>query len=110
MSFRREIHREVAYQQLTFRRRRDVHRRAAAAIKRFAELAGGAQLPLLSLHSYLAGDWPEAYRFSPGRGRGGAAPVRQRGGRRAFGRRAIEAGRRSQVPMAELRAAAAHAR
>ena len=79
--FRREIHREVAYQQLTFRRRRDVHRRAAAALERLARAGRrGAAAAALAAHlpgRRLARGLPHCVASCR---RGRAAPVRQRRG------------------------------
>jgi class 3 adenylate cyclase/tetratricopeptide (TPR) repeat protein len=102
IAFRREVHREVAYEQLTFRRRREAHRKAATAIERSPELASGARLQLLSLHSYAAGAWPEAYRWS----RDASRAARDEFATDAvvvFAQRALEAGRRTGAPAEQLR-------
>src|SRR5690348_15883762 len=61
VTFRRDVYREVAYDRLTFRRRRELHRLAAAAIERAPGLAGTDRLPMLALHYSAATDWPHAY-------------------------------------------------
>ena len=102
VSFRREIHREVAYEQLTFRRRRDVHRRAALAIEAQPALAGAARLPLLSLHTFASGTWAEAYRWS----QEAATEAKSQFANdeaAVFLRRAIESGRRADASADDLR-------
>jgi class 3 adenylate cyclase/tetratricopeptide (TPR) repeat protein len=61
VTFRRDVYREVAYDRLTFRRRRELHRLSAAAIERAPGLAGSARLPMLAFHYTAAADWPQAY-------------------------------------------------
>ncbi|MDX6375226.1 MAG: hypothetical protein QOD98_4214 [Nocardioidaceae bacterium] len=102
LAFLRDVYREVAYEQLSFRRRRDVHGRAAAAILRAPELVGTARLPMLSRHFHAAGMRGEAYRWSreaAGEARAGYANVEAA----EFCRLALDAGRRGDVPAAELR-------
>ncbi|KRC53532.1 MULTISPECIES: AAA family ATPase [unclassified Nocardioides] len=100
--FHREVHREVAYEQLTFRRRRELHRAAAAVITDHADLVGSARLPMLSLHSFAGEDWPAAFAWS--RDAAAAATERHAPQEAAeFCRRAITAGRRSGLGMPDLR-------
>ena len=101
IAFRREIHRQVAYEQLTFRRRREAHRKAARAIARSPALGGSARLPLLSLHSHAAGEWADAFRYSCE----AAAETRAQFANdeaAVFSERALDAGRRSGQPPAAL--------
>lgn len=100
--FRREVHREVAYEQLTFRRRRELHRSAAAVITDQAELVGSARLPMLSHHAFAGEDWPAAYAWSRDAAQ---AATEQHAPQEAaeFCRRAIVAGRRSGLAMDDLR-------
>jgi class 3 adenylate cyclase/tetratricopeptide (TPR) repeat protein len=103
VAFRREIYREVAYQQLTFRRRRELHRDAAAAIERSPALAGDAWLPMLSLHFHAAGDWSNAFRCS--RDAASEAQARYANDEAVvFCQRAIESGRRANASVDDLRA------
>jgi class 3 adenylate cyclase/tetratricopeptide (TPR) repeat protein len=64
VAFDREIYREVAYGQLTFRARKQLHQQAAQAIEKSPELAGEEKLSMLSLHYFRAGIWQLAYRTS----------------------------------------------
>jgi class 3 adenylate cyclase/tetratricopeptide (TPR) repeat protein len=64
MRFRHAIHQNVAYEGLSYRRRRDMHARAARAIRhRFADQAD-SMASLLSTHYYRAGDNGAAWEFS----------------------------------------------
>lgn len=105
--FRREVHREVAYEQLTFRRRRELHGQAAAVITDHGELVGNARLPMLSLHSFAAEDWSAAFTWSRD---AAAVATEQHAPQEAaeFCRRAIVSGRRSGLPMADLRPSYVH--
>jgi class 3 adenylate cyclase/tetratricopeptide (TPR) repeat protein len=99
--FRREVYREVAYQRLTFRRRREIHARAAQVIEAEPSLAGAPPMPMLSLHFFAAGEWESAYRCS----HQAALEARaQYANNEAveFCTRAIESGRRSGASAAAL--------
>jgi tetratricopeptide (TPR) repeat protein len=102
ITFRRDVFRETAYAQLTFRRRRRVHHAAALAIDGSPQLAGGARLPLLSLHWSAAGVWPQAYACS----REAAEEARTQFANEeaaVFCRRALDAGRRCGASREETR-------
>ena len=47
VAFRRAVHRDVAYEQLTFAGRRHLHREAAQLLEQQTELAGPSRLPML---------------------------------------------------------------
>jgi class 3 adenylate cyclase/tetratricopeptide (TPR) repeat protein len=64
MRFRHAIHQNVAYEGLSYRRRREMHARAARAIRhRFADQTDSV-VGLLSTHYYRAGDQAAAWEFS----------------------------------------------
>jgi tetratricopeptide (TPR) repeat protein len=102
VAFHREIYREVAYGQLTFRARKQLHQQAALAIENHPELAGEARLAMLSLHYFRAGIWQQAYRASRD---AGAQAKRDFANDEAveFYRRALIAGRRAGAERDELR-------
>lgn len=60
ISFRSELFRDVAYDQLTFQSRRDLHRSAAAALVSDPSLGGTARSVMLAAHYEAAGDWAAA--------------------------------------------------
>ena len=60
VSFVRQIFREMAYTQLSYRTRRQLHVRVARAIEERPALAGRARLPMLALHYSEAGVWDRA--------------------------------------------------
>ena len=64
LRFRHDLFRTVAYEGLSFRRRREIHGRLAAVLERRAG-AGAVELaPLLSLHFLQAEDYEKAWRYS----------------------------------------------
>ncbi|MFH8251318.1 adenylate/guanylate cyclase domain-containing protein [Microbacterium sp. B2969] len=62
VSFRSELFRDVAYDQLTFQARRELHRAAAAALEADPALGGSARNVMLAAHYEAAGDWDAAHR------------------------------------------------
>jgi class 3 adenylate cyclase/tetratricopeptide (TPR) repeat protein len=60
VSFRSELFRDVAYAQLTFQSRRELHRAAAAKIEAEPALGGAARDAMLAVHYEAAGDWEAA--------------------------------------------------
>ena len=102
VAFDREIYREVAYGQLTFRARKQLHQQAAQAIERSPELAGEEKLSMLSLHYFRASIWERAYRTSLD---AGDLAKRDYANDEAveFYRRALIAGRRIGAPRHHLR-------
>lgn len=99
--FTREVYREVAYTQLTFRGRRQLHRQTAEAIEASPALAGTARLPMLSLHYEAAGLWEKAFRASAQAGEAAAAAYANDEAIGFFGR-ALAAGHRIQADREEL--------
>lgn len=97
ISFRRELYREVAYGQLSFRKRRQLHVQVARAIEEHPELAGDTRLPMLSLHYHHAGLWDRAHRCSLDAGDQAKATWANDEAVQ-FYRRALEAGRRLGLP------------
>jgi predicted ATPase len=64
LRFRHDLFRTVAYEGLSFRRRREIHGRVGIVLERRAE-AGRVELaPLLSLHFLQAEDYERAWRYS----------------------------------------------
>lgn len=102
VTFQREIYREVAYGQLSFRKRRQLHHHVASAIERDSRLAGDAQLPMLSLHYHAAGIWERAYRTSLAAGDAAKAAWANEEAV-VFFRRALDAGQRISAPAHHLR-------
>lgn len=99
--FRREIYREVAYGQLSFRSRRQLHLEVARAIEEEPRLAGDARLPMLSLHYHAAGHWEPAYRASLAAGDQAKQEWANEEAAQFF-RRALHAGRRIGAPQEHL--------
>ena len=60
VSFRSELFRDVAYDQLTFQAKRELHRAAAAAIEADRSAAGATRDAMLAHHYEAAGDWGAA--------------------------------------------------
>lgn len=60
VSFRSELFRDVAYEQLTFQARRELHRAAAAALEADPALGGSARDIMLAAHYEAAGEWEAA--------------------------------------------------
>ena len=61
--FRHAIHRDAAYEGLSYRRRRELHLAAGNAMKELAPDPDEAA-EALSMHFFLGGDYPAAWRFS----------------------------------------------
>jgi class 3 adenylate cyclase/tetratricopeptide (TPR) repeat protein len=102
LTFRREVYRDVAYGQLSFRRRRELHRRALQAIESRAELVD-APLAAMALHAFEAGLWEPAYRHSRRAGEHAAAAnaTEEAVG---FCRQALRAAARCDAPVEEISA------
>lgn len=60
--FRSPLFRDVAYDQLNFQTRRELHRAIAAALEAEPELAAGPVEPMLAMHYEAAGDLPHTWR------------------------------------------------
>ncbi|MHC2999871.1 AAA family ATPase [Microbacterium sp. HJ5] len=60
--FRSPLFRDVAYEQLNFQTRRELHRAIAAALESEPELAAGPVEPMLAMHYEAAGDLALAWR------------------------------------------------
>jgi class 3 adenylate cyclase/tetratricopeptide (TPR) repeat protein len=67
--FRHALVRDVAYEGLSYKRRRDLHGRVAEAIERRHAANPGEAAELLSLHFLRAGRWPQAWEHSLQAGR-----------------------------------------
>ncbi|GAA1975348.1 AAA family ATPase [Microbacterium pumilum] len=61
VSFRSELFRDVAYGQLSFQVRRELHRAAAAAIESDPMLGGPSRALMLAAHYEAAGEWEAAH-------------------------------------------------
>ncbi|HWJ83710.1 MAG TPA: adenylate/guanylate cyclase domain-containing protein [Nocardioides sp.] len=99
--FTRELYREVAYGQLTFRGRRQLHREVARAIEQQPALGGASALPMLSLHYDRGHQWEESWAASRAAGRE-AARVYANDEAIGFFQRALAAGRKVRVGRDEL--------
>jgi class 3 adenylate cyclase/tetratricopeptide (TPR) repeat protein len=64
LSFRHDLFRTVAYEGLSFRRRREIHGRVGNVLERRAGEGAVELAPLLSLHFLLAEDYERAWRYS----------------------------------------------
>ena len=62
VTFRSELFRDVAYDQLTFQARRELHRVAAATLEADPALGGSGRAVMLATHYKAAGDWEAARR------------------------------------------------
>ena len=101
LRFRHALMRDAAYEGLPYRRRRELHARAGAAIIASAAGQGQEHAELLSLHFYLAGDFEEAWRYSMiAAERAEAAYANIEASR--FFRRALDAARHLDVDRTEL--------
>ena len=60
VAFRSELFRDVAYEQLNFQAKRELHRAAAAAIEADRSVAGTTRDAMLAHHYQAAGDWGAA--------------------------------------------------
>ena len=63
LQFRHALVRDVAYEGLPFRRRRDLHLKAGELVLATVEGAEDSAADILALHFYLGGDAPRAWRF-----------------------------------------------
>ena len=106
LSFRQTLVRDVAYGQLPFRKRRELHARFADAL-----LVSGRELEameLLAIHFFQAGRHDQAWRFSRSAGDRALAKYANAEARR-FYRQALDAGRRlhevSEQDLAEVQEA-----
>ncbi len=102
VAFQRDIYREVAYGQLAYRKRRQLHLHVARAIEDEPRLAGSAKLPMLSLHYYAGGVWERAYRTSLEAG-DAAKAAWANDEAVVFFRRAHDAGKKISAPAHHLR-------
>ena len=64
LRFRHDLFRTVAYEGLSFRRRREIHGRVGTVLESRAELGSVELAPLLSLHFLHAEDYERAWRYS----------------------------------------------
>ena len=101
LRFRHALMRDAAYEGLPYKRRRELHARVGSAILATAGDADHEHAELLSLHSYLAGDFDRAWRYSTiAAERAEAAYANIEASR--FFKRAIDAGRHLDVGSTEL--------
>ncbi|WP_442577274.1 AAA family ATPase [Microbacterium sp. F51-2R] len=94
VSFRSELFRDVAYDQLTFQARRELHRAAAAALEADPALGGSARHAMLATHYEAAGDWEAAHRAAIAAAQAAEQAFALEEAVRSY-RRAVEAARRS---------------
>ena len=64
LRFRHDLFRTVAYEGLSFRRRREIHGRVGTVLESHAEQGSVELAPLLSLHFLHAEDYERAWRYS----------------------------------------------
>ena len=64
LRFRHDLFRTVAYEGLSFRRRREIHGRVGTVLEARAEQGSVELAPLLSLHFLHAEDYERAWRYS----------------------------------------------
>ncbi len=64
LRFRHDLFRATAYAGLSFRRRRDIHRRVGEAIEARAGDRADEEAAVLSLHFFEAGEYESAWRFA----------------------------------------------
>jgi len=99
--FRHALMRDVAYEGLPYRRRRELHARVGGLILASGGDAGHEHAELLSLHFHLAGNFEEAWRFSmiaADRAEAAYANIEAS----SFLRRAIDGGRKLGIDDQEL--------
>ena len=75
LRFRHDLFRTVAYEGLSFRRRREIHGRVGTVLEQRAEQGRVELAPLLSLHFLQAEDYERAWRYSRRGRRAGPAPL-----------------------------------
>ena len=101
LQFRHTLHRHVAYEGMSYRRRREAHRRVGDAIEARAGDRSEEWAELLSTHFDAAGARDRAWRYSKvagDRSRAKSANVEAA----EFYRRALDNGKTIRVPRAEL--------
>lgn len=102
--FRHRLVRDVAYERLPYRRRKELHRQAGELIERRGDTGGDGRAAVLSFHYFHAGDYERAYELAAVAGRHAkknSAPVESV----ELFQRAIAAARRVQgVPPEEMSA------
>jgi tetratricopeptide (TPR) repeat protein len=99
--FKRPALREVAYETLPFRLRRELHGAVAAALERVQGHDVDADPAVLSLHFILAGNNDRAWRYAKMAAERAVAKFAQADAARLY-RRAIEAGRQDGASAPEL--------
>jgi tetratricopeptide (TPR) repeat protein len=99
--FKRPAPREVAYETLPFRLRRELHGTVAEALERVQGVDVDADPAVLSLHFILAGDHERAWRYGRAAAERAVAKFAQADAARLY-RRAIDAGRQDGASRLEL--------
>ena len=99
--FRHALVRDAAYEGLPYRRRRELHARAAAVLERRAGAEADAEAEILSLHYLRAGQNREAWRYARAAGEQATARF-SNADALDFYRRALQAARGIDVPGDEL--------
>ena len=100
LRFRHPLLREVAYAGLSYRRRRELHARAAAALE--ATTSAASRRPeILALHYFVAGHYDEAWRFGRQAGERAAARYAPAAAAEAYGRAAEAARRCPEISVSE---------
>jgi class 3 adenylate cyclase/tetratricopeptide (TPR) repeat protein len=100
LRFRHSLLREAAYAGLPYRRRRELHARAAAVLETTTSLA--VRRPeLLALHYYVAGRYERAWRYARLAGKRAAAGNAPGAAATAYARAAEAARRATGVPSSE---------
>jgi class 3 adenylate cyclase/tetratricopeptide (TPR) repeat protein len=99
--FKRPALREVAYETLPFRLRRELHAALATALEPLLGVDVDADPAVLSLHFTLAGDYHRAWRYAKAAAERAVAKFAQADAVRLY-RRAIEAGRQDRASDREL--------
>jgi len=101
VTFRSELFRDVAYEQLTYQKRRELHRAAATAIAANPTLAGGAADAMLMVHHLAAGNYDAARVTATRSARAAEHALALDHAVRAF-RTAVDAARQAPEGRAEL--------
>ena len=99
--FRHALVRDAAYEGLPYRRRRELHARAAAVLEQRAGPEAEAEAEILSLHFLRAGHHQEAWRYALAAGEQARTRF-SNADARDFYRRALEAAHGTTVTTAEL--------
>jgi len=105
LRFRRAVVRDAAYAGLPFRTRRRLHALAGARLEQEAGDETEEEAGILSLHFFLAEEYPKAWRYARAAGERAAEIYANVEAARLF-RRASEAGRRAGMSARELRSLA----